>query len=190
MALDRDYDGHISVEEVYRYFGNDVEIDFDDLKKLIQDKDSRKIGQVTFTDFSRWLGAAIHQSEGFYFRHDSHKNPIYDVHLRKFEANAEMMRTTQSHNTDALRKQVLDKIGNQWKTLRKAFMDMNMEKSGSIKPNELRFYLKHWGIMISDAEFAKLFAQFDADGDGYISYKDFVKTVGTEIHPSEGLYFR
>lgn len=112
MALDRDYDGHISVEEVYRYFGNDVEIDFDDLKKLIQDKDSRKIGQVTFTDFSRWLGAAIHQSEGFYFRHDSHKNPSYDVHLRKFEANAEMMRTTNSQSTEALRKQVLDKIGN------------------------------------------------------------------------------
>lgn len=69
-------------------------------------------------------------------------------------------------------------------------MDMNMEKTGSIKPNELRFYLKHWGILISDAEFDKLFSVFDADKDGQISYSDFVKTVGTEIHPSEGLYFR
>jgi hypothetical protein len=35
-----------------------------------------------------------------------------------------------------------------------------------------------------------LFQEFDADGDGLISYKDFTLTVGKEIHPSEGLYFR
>lgn len=29
-------------------------------------------------DFSKWLGNSIHQSEGFYFRHDSIKNPQYE----------------------------------------------------------------------------------------------------------------
>jgi hypothetical protein len=32
-------------------------------------------------DFSRWLGNAIHMSEGFYFRHDSVKNPQYERFL-------------------------------------------------------------------------------------------------------------
>jgi hypothetical protein len=31
---------------------------------------------------------------------------------------------------------------------------------------------------------------FDVDKDGKISYNDFHKSVGSEIHPGEGLYFR
>lgn len=31
---------------------------------------------------------------------------------------------------------------------------------------------------------------FDVDGDGKISYNDFHKSVGPEIHPGETLYFR
>ena len=34
-------------------------------------------------DFSKWLGSAIHMSEGFYFRHDSIKNPQLDAFLEK-----------------------------------------------------------------------------------------------------------
>jgi hypothetical protein len=29
-------------------------------------------------------------------------------------------------------------------------MDLNMEKSGSILPSELRFYFKHWGLNLND----------------------------------------
>jgi hypothetical protein len=29
-------------------------------------------------------------------------------------------------------------------------MDLNMEKSGAILPEELRFYFKHWGLNLSD----------------------------------------
>jgi len=72
-----------------------------------------------------------------------------------------------------LEKTVLDKIQFQWKTLRKAFMDLNMEKSGSIMPEELRFYFKHWGLTLTDEQFRYLFDKFDLDGDGKISYKDF-----------------
>ena len=31
---------------------------------------------------------------------------------------------------------------------------------------------------------------FDVDRDGKISYSDFNKAVGSEIHPGETLYFR
>lgn len=52
-------------------------------------------------------------------------------------------------------------------------MDLNMEKSGSISPEELRFYFKHWGLNLTDEQFKYLFNKFDLDGDGKISYKDF-----------------
>jgi hypothetical protein len=48
---------------------------------LIVDKDNRKQGKLGYMDFSKWLGNAIHMSEGFYFRHDSIKNPMYERFL-------------------------------------------------------------------------------------------------------------
>lgn len=45
-------------------------------------------------------------------------------------------------------------------------------------------------MQVTDEDFNDLFSKLDADGDGAISYKDFSITVGSEIHPAEGLYFR
>ncbi len=78
----------------------------------------------------------------------------------------------------------------QWKTLRKAFMDLNIEKTGKISKREFKFYLNFWGITISEEQFTQIFNKFDLDGDGEISYKDFQVSIGSEMFPSEGLYFR
>jgi len=61
----------------------------------------------------------------------------------------------------------------QWKTLRKAFMDLNIEKTGKISIKEFRFFLNFWGMDIPEAQSQKCFNNFDMDGDGFISYKDF-----------------
>lgn len=42
LALDSDYDGYITVEDVLKYFGNEKELNFLDLKKLITDKDIKR----------------------------------------------------------------------------------------------------------------------------------------------------
>jgi Ca2+-binding EF-hand superfamily protein len=89
-----------------------------------------------------------------------------------------------------LSRTVLDKIRSQWKTLKKAFSDLNQDRSGAIKPEELRGYLMHWGLTLTDAQFRLIFKYFDADQDGKISYVDFQATVGEEIAPKEQLYFR
>ena len=75
LALDTDYDGYINVEDILKYYGNETELNYNELKKLMIDKDSKKLGKINYSDFSKWLGNAIHMSEGFYFRHDSKKNP-------------------------------------------------------------------------------------------------------------------
>ena len=67
----------------------------------------------------------------------------------------------------------MEKIKYQWKTMRKAFMDLNIEKSGKISLKEFRFYLNFWGLHISEQEINSCFNKFDVDGDGLISYKDF-----------------
>lgn len=45
---------------------------------------------------------------------------------------------------------ILLKIMQQWKTLRKAFMDINRGKNGKIAKDELWAYLKFWKIMVTD----------------------------------------
>ena len=47
----------------------------------MKEKDSFKKGNLCYADFSKWMGSAIHHSEGFYFRHDSIKNPVFESAL-------------------------------------------------------------------------------------------------------------
>ena len=76
-------------------------------------------------------------------------------------------------NTGDIEAKILEKIKFQWKTLRKAFMDLNVEKTGKISKKEFRFYLNFWGMDIEQDVFDRIFSKFDLDGDGLISYKDF-----------------
>lgn len=85
---------------------------------------------------------------------------------------------------------ILEKMKIQWKTIRKAFMDLNHEKTGTISKTEFKFFLNYWGIEMSEAQFEQIFAKFDLDGDGKISYKDFQLSIGSDMFPQEGLYFR
>lgn len=90
LGLDTDYDGYITVEDILRYFGQDSkEFNFKDLKKVIMEKDSTKQGKLGYSDFSKWVGNSIHQSEGFYFRHDSIKNPQFEQNQEKQEVKNE-----------------------------------------------------------------------------------------------------
>ena len=81
LTLDQDYDGYITIEDILKYFGNEKDLNYNDLKKLMIDKDHKKRGKLGYKDFSKWLGNSIHMSEGFYFRHDSVKNPQYERFL-------------------------------------------------------------------------------------------------------------
>ena len=46
--LDQDYDGYITVEDILRYLGNESDLNFDDLSKLIQEKDSKGKGTINY----------------------------------------------------------------------------------------------------------------------------------------------
>ena len=75
--------------------------------------------------------------------------------------------------SDNLVGKITAKIYEQWKTMRTAFMAMDVSKSGAITRDDLKFYLGHWGVKTNEEKFNELFNYFDADKDGEISYKDF-----------------
>ena len=105
-------------------------------------------------------------------------------------ANDKKIASDSVLNTGDVEAKILEKIKFQCKTLRKAFIDLNVEKTGKISKKEFRFYLNFWGMNISQEVFDQIFSKFDLDGDGLISYKDFQVSIGSEMFPAEGLYFR
>ena len=61
LDLDLDHDGYITSLDIMRFFGDsNKEIDFNDLLKLIYEKDQSKQGQLNYADFSKWMGVVIH----------------------------------------------------------------------------------------------------------------------------------
>lgn len=69
-------------------------------------------------------------------------------------------------------------------------MNKDTSQTGFISKNELKFYLDHWGLEMTDKQFEEVYSLMDHDNDGVISYNDFNLSVGLEITPQEGLYFR
>lgn len=113
LALDTDYDGFLDVENFLAYFSNEKNINYDDLKKLITDKDSKKKGRINYSDFSRWMGNSIHMCEGFYFRHDSSVNPQYEKNMKtmlKKNAQAQADAAKGLITSENLEAKVLEKI--------------------------------------------------------------------------------
>jgi Ca2+-binding EF-hand superfamily protein len=84
----------------------------------------------------------------------------------------------------------MEKIRTQWKTVRKSFIDLSKDQSGVVEPEELLFYIQHWGFHVSKETLAEIYSMLDYDRDGKVSYQDFQKTVGAYLHPVEELYFR
>ena len=110
--MDGDHDGYITLEDVLKYFGNETDFNYKDLSKLICSKTENGRGCLSYTDFSKWLGTSIHLSEGFYFRHDSVKNPQLDKHLEiqdklKGEDRRQAATSIQTGNIEA---RIIEKI--------------------------------------------------------------------------------
>ena len=52
--MDQDYDGYLTAQDFARFFGQDGgKIDFSDLAALIKNKDSKHVGKLNYTYFSK-----------------------------------------------------------------------------------------------------------------------------------------
>ena len=68
---------------------NDPNLDYNDLKKLFIDKDSKKEGTLNYADFCKWLGFTMSAPQGFYFRSASNKMPDKEMFDEKFKKTKE-----------------------------------------------------------------------------------------------------
>lgn len=138
------------------------------------------------------MGNVIEPTETFYFRHDSLRNPQYEDCKNKdikYRGKSKKIVSDTIMNSN-LMKRILDKIQTQWKTLKKAFSDLNQAKSGWISKDDLKRYLVNWGLDVTPEQFDDFYNFLDHDKDGHVTYEDFKQSVGSVISPVEFLYFR
>lgn len=83
LELDDKHIGYITAEEIAKFLGASTQKHFDYtlLEILIKMRTSNLGTRVYYKDFCSWLGSTVEPTEGYYFRHDSMKNPQYELNM-------------------------------------------------------------------------------------------------------------
>ena len=69
------------------------------------------------------------------------------------------------------------KIRENWKDLRITFRH-EADKAGDLDPEQLRYVLQRYDIVFADAQFSALVKALDEDGDGKVSFQEFMAYFG------------
>lgn len=177
--MDLNHDGFVEPKDIVDMYGTHLKIDYPDLVKIMERANVRKdgTGRLNYPDFSMWMGNEIHNLASFIFRHDSKRNTNFEQHMKIQEKLKGMDKKLAAEaimpDVHILTK-LIDKIKQQWSTVRKAFKDFNEDNDPFIDKSELIFFLQHWGFPLTESQGEVVFNFFDRDGDGHISYQDFV----------------
>lgn len=78
----------------------------------------------------------------------------------------------------------------QFKTLKKAFYELDRSRQGHITMDRLKIIIKDWGFEPKDKQLRSLFDWLDFDKDQKISFADLRNSIGLEILPQESFFFR
>lgn len=85
LELDQKHIGYITPEEIAKFLGasHQRKFDYTLLEILIKMRTSNLSTRIYYRDFCSWLGNSVEPTEGYYFRHDSMKNPQYELNMQK-----------------------------------------------------------------------------------------------------------
>ena len=67
-----------------------------------------------------------------------------------------------------------DAVASRFSNIRKAFQAVDVDNSGKIGRNEIKRALHLWGVPHDEDKLDMLMAEMDEDGDGQVSYDEFV----------------
>eukprot|EP00520_Triparma_pacifica_P017208 CAMPEP_0118661536 /NCGR_PEP_ID=MMETSP0785-20121206/16332_1 /TAXON_ID=91992 /ORGANISM="Bolidomonas pacifica, Strain CCMP 1866" /LENGTH=1313 /DNA_ID=CAMNT_0006554983 /DNA_START=25 /DNA_END=3962 /DNA_ORIENTATION=- len=90
-----------------------------------------------------------------------------------------------SNSVAASMKFLCEKIYEKFPTIRNAFMSLDVDRGGTIGKKELKNILDDCCYTVPDDTFEAIYALFDTDGDGDISYKEFMDQVKNIVEPSD-----
>jgi hypothetical protein len=100
------------------------------------------------------------------------------------------LRQALTGNNQNLKELFIKKVTLQYKTLKKAFYELDRYKQGHITFDKFVEILVSWGFEARETQFKTLFNWLDYDKDQKISFLDLRNSIGLEILPQETFFFR
>ena len=139
-----------------------------------------------------WLGNSIEPTETFFFRHDSKKNPQFEVNLQKTVQKMEPSQQAASAviTKGSLKERLIQRTFSQHNTIKSVFDEWREAGKNAVSLERFTELLKGWGFVASEDQIRELFDWVDYDKDGGISFEDIKETVGLDVAPREAVYFR
>ena len=195
MELDEEHKGFITAEQLAKFIGatKQKNFDFTLLEILVKMQTKGLKTQVNYNDFVAWFGNSIEPTESFFFRHDSKKNPQFEINLAKTAArtaDAKNMVSATIVKKD-LKERFIQRCFNQYGSLKSAFVNWKVGHASHVtyeRFNEL--VTDVWAFVVTPDQVQGLFSWLDVDNDGQISFEDLRASIGRDIAPNEGIYFR
>lgn len=100
------------------------------------------------------------------------------VGTENYMAPEVILRTKELKITDSNIKRIMEELfGQQVDDLKKAFADMDIDNNGYVTENELKELLSRRGKYVNDPVISEIMKICDVNGDGVISFAEFVKAA-------------
>ena len=137
--------------------------DFTLLEILIKMRTSGLSNKISYKDFCAWLGNSVEPTEAFYFRHDSTKNPQYELNQERAreqrEPNQLAVKRIITSESSQVKERFIAKTFQTFKSIKKAFVEWKKD-STHIEFDTFKQMMKDWGF-INDC--SELFNWLDYD---------------------------
>jgi Ca2+-binding EF-hand superfamily protein len=158
--FDRDGSGAIDLQEFTESLRLRCGLQFEDslMKSLMAQWDTDKTGEL---DFQKFCAMIL----------DSKNDLFVNINDR---AIMERVSDANSNSEQFLRRHVRD----QWKELITDFKHAAQDDTGDMEPQTMRDVLYRHNILIANEQFVQLVKDMDEDGDGRISFEEFMKYFG------------
>lgn len=189
LELDENHCGSIGAEELAKFIGASKKpnFDFTILEILVKMRTKGMATRVNYADFVTWFGACITPIENFYLRHDSKKNPAYQLSLQKMLEKTTPFQhaVAQVITENDCKERFIQRTFTMFKTVKRAFVEWKTVGKAYIEFDSFRRFMDEWGFHAKPEQIDALLTWLDFDRDGKISYEDLRQTVGKEIAPME-----
>lgn len=185
LELDQRHCGYVTAEEIASFMNASAQKKFDYslLEILIKMRTKNLSTRIYYNDFCAWLGNSVEPTETFYFRHDSKKNPQYELNMLRTreqqEPNQIAARGILLQDLEKVKQRFIDKTFQSYKSVKKAFVEWKRDQK-YVELDRFKEIMNNWGL---DENCAELFDLLDADKDGKLSFTDLKATLGSEIAP-------
>eukprot|EP00794_Sanderia_malayensis_P008630 gene8630-9562_t len=193
----------LKLPQVEKKFREKMIQKFADVKRAFVAFDNKRDGFVTLDELKRVLINFLFPMSDQMFSQlmercgvrASHKIP-YDHFLDKFkslgqEGNGQTIPIVPSHKVNPIREaesplemkevwtRLKSHILSNYSSIKKAFLVFDDDKDGRVNRKEFRKVLKTFPFQITSEQFKEVMRRVDPDGNGYISYHQFLNTFET-----------